>query len=245
MPPVIVSAGVTVNVPAAPICNDLVAASSAIAVPAATVPLSNSDEDAAMTNIGPLLILFPIVSVPPVAVMVPAPAIVPPLIVPWPLTAPNSEAPAKVIPPVAARLPPLIVILVPPAAAPLLIVVRPVTVVTPPDSVRTWLVPVVPKVSDPALNTPPEIVSVPPVKLARPVTETVPFDWLKVPPVTADDAAAKVAAALLMSSFPELTFSAPDDVVLPPDTVSVAPATVSVPAVTVPPEIVWVVAVPP
>ena len=82
IPPAIVSAGVIVKVPVEPICNVLVAASSAIAVLAVAVPVIARLAFAPTTSVGPLLIVFAIVRVPPLAMMEPAPDIVPPVILP-------------------------------------------------------------------------------------------------------------------------------------------------------------------
>ncbi len=107
------------------------------AAEAATPSIFRSDPATVSTvRVGPLLIALEMSRTPPLAMMVPAPEIAPPLTVPAPLSVPLLVPVVKLIPPVATKAAvPDMTIELPPADAPLLIVVVPPMVVVPPDSV--------------------------------------------------------------------------------------------------------------
>lgn len=89
-------------------------------------------------------------------------------------------------------------------------VVRPLTVVVPPDRVSVAMAPAsTPTLNVPALNAPPAIVSVPPVKLASPVTLSRPLLSVNVPPVAENVPVDRAAEAFVMLIVPRLRMVAP------------------------------------
>ena len=180
-------------------------------VPALPVPFETSPELPSTVTVSVLSRLAAFrVSVPPFASMLPLPVIAPST-VPEPNRVPLSTRP----PVVAFRSPiPLRVTIFP------LLIVTPavVDVMVPPLSVR-----LLPIATVPALKAPPEIVSVPPVKLAKPVSVTLPADCKKMLLDEVSDAVDRLPVEFMVS-FPPDRVVAPVDFVVPPDRVKRAAA---------------------